>query len=78
MRKARLNPAYAELYPDLQPDVCVRASVVAATVMRRFRSMYGADGKLPGRVLSEAHFIFSGGGARTCRWGGLPSRATDG
>ena len=60
VRRARLRPGFARLYPELAPDVWMSASRAARLVRsanRRHRREL-----VPGaRVLSELHFEFKGG-----------------
>jgi hypothetical protein len=62
-RKARLNPEYAELYPEA-PSLWIRASAVASVLLRRYRSVNGPDAIPRERILPEGHFSFKGGRRR--------------
>jgi hypothetical protein len=78
MRKARLRPEYAQLYPEVLPDVWLGAAGVAVRVVRqqeRAASKSGTPGS--GRRLSSTHFQFTGGRKRRAGWSGPSSRRGD-
>ena len=77
MRKARLDPQYADLYPDVYPGKWVRASVLAHTIQRRLDAEQGLDPDPTRRILPDEHFSFSGGWRRrqhfqNTRWTDVP------
>jgi hypothetical protein len=75
MRKARLRPEYAHLYPEVLPDVWLGAAGVALHVVRQQERATSKPGTLePGRILSSAHFQFTGGRKRRAGWSGPSSR----
>jgi hypothetical protein len=79
MRKARLDPQYADLYPDAYPGKWVRASVLAHAIRRRHDAEPGLDLDPARRILPDDHFSFSGGQRRggrfqNTRWTDTPRR----
>jgi hypothetical protein len=75
MRKARLRPEYAHLYPEILPDVWLGAAGVALHVGRQQERAAIRSGTLgPGRLLSSAHFQFTAGRKRRAGWSGPSSR----
>lgn len=59
VRRARVRPEYAELYPEIVPGVWMSAKK-AAQVVRRSRK--SGRSEAPGtRVLPDLHFEFRGG-----------------
>ena len=76
IRRARLRPEYAHLYPRLAPGIWLGARAAARAVRRELvrRKRSEASGQ---RLLPEAHFEFRGGRHRS-REGAEPrTRATD-
>jgi hypothetical protein len=59
VRRVRVRPAYAHLYPEIIPDVWLSAWRVTRLV-RRAASRTGAE-RIGARVLSDEHFEFRGG-----------------
>jgi hypothetical protein len=65
IRRARVRPEFARLYPEIVPGVWMSAKLATRLVRRRGRSelcrQHGCD---QGRVLCDAHFEFRGGQGR--------------
>jgi hypothetical protein len=75
MRKARLRPEFADLYPEVLPDVWLGAAGVALHVARQQERAASKAGTLElGRILSSAHFQFTAGRRRRAGWSGPSSR----
>ena len=64
MREAALRPAAAEFYPYLPARMWTAAAHLAQRVAR-YRGMGAKAASRANRVLTDAHFMFRGGGART-------------
>ena len=60
-REARLITKYVELYPGLAPGVWLPAAEVAEHIVAVVRREGGRLG-LHGRLMSDEHFEFRGGG----------------
>jgi hypothetical protein len=60
VRRARLRPGFARLYPELVPNVWMCASK-AARLVRSANLRKGREVVLGARVLSDSHFEFRGG-----------------
>jgi hypothetical protein len=61
LRRARVRPEFAELYPEIVPGVWMGARK-ARRVVRQRRAREAADGNaLLDRVLCEIYFEFHGG-----------------
>ena len=59
MREARLRPEYADLYPGVQPDVWLPATVVGQQLLLwHLASAAVPQGE---RLLTDGHFEFRGG-----------------
>jgi hypothetical protein len=71
VRRARLRPGFARLYPELVPDVWMCAGKAAALV-RSANVRKSREVVLGARVLSDLHFEFRGGSRsrqdRTGQW----------
>jgi hypothetical protein len=63
LREARLREQYGRLYPGLKPGVWLPAAEVAEHIVAEIRHEGGRSGVL-GRLVSEDHFEFRGGGSR--------------
>jgi hypothetical protein len=63
VREAALRPAAAEFYPDLPARMWTAAAHLAELVAR-YRGMSEEAASRANRVLSDAHFMFRGGGDR--------------
>jgi hypothetical protein len=62
MREARLRPEYADLYPGVQPDVWLPATVVGQQLLLWHLATAAApQGE---RLMADGHFEFRGGLAR--------------
>jgi hypothetical protein len=64
MREAALRPAAAEFCPYL-PARMWTAGAHLAELVARYRGMGAMAASRANRVLTGAHFMFRGGGART-------------
>jgi hypothetical protein len=64
VREAALRPAAAEFYPYLPARMWTAAAHLAELVAR-YRGMGAKAASRANRVLTDAHFMFRGGGART-------------
>jgi hypothetical protein len=78
VRRVRVRPRYAFLYPEVARDVWLSARRVARMVeVRGPRQLCRQQGCARGRVLCDAHFEFRGGrvsvGSMTIDW--LPRAA---
>lgn len=68
VRRARVPPEFAWLYPEIEPGVWVNARKVAAWVRKadvEKRREHGCD---RGRVLCDVHFEFRGGPSALQFW----------
>ena len=74
IREARLKPEFAALYPEVEPDTWLPASVAAARRAARIR--LNGEAKSLARVLNPEHFEFRGGRPREGRF--RLSRLADG
>jgi hypothetical protein len=74
IREARLLPQYADLYPGVQPDVWLPATVVGQQLLL----WHLATAAIPQgeRLMADEHFEFRGGPARS-RTNGSRTRAGD-
>lgn len=61
VREARLRRRYADLYPDLKPDVWLPACVLAEFVLERGLYQRRTGPAARDRLLDESHFEFRGG-----------------
>ncbi len=61
MRKARLRPEFAHLYPGLIPGQWEPAARIAEVVLAQFLLQQIAETPSQDRALNEAHFEFRGG-----------------
>ena len=61
IREGRLRPAYAGLYPDLEPGAWLPASVLAQFVLERGLYQRRTGSPAMHRLLNPAHFEFRGG-----------------
>jgi hypothetical protein len=65
VRRARVQPEFAHLYPEIVPDVWMSAPLATHLVRKRGpREVCKKRGCAGGRVLCEAHFEFRGGTRR--------------
>ncbi len=62
LRQARLRPQYSHLYPGLAAGVWEVAANVAERLQRYHEWSTGARPSGVGRLMSDAHFEFRGGG----------------
>ena len=60
VRRVRVKPEYADVYPEVAPRVWLSARRVARQVRKRWRATPPA-GLVGGRVLRNEHFEFEGG-----------------
>ncbi|MFL5494854.1 MAG: hypothetical protein ACJ8DC_10775 [Gemmatimonadales bacterium] len=77
LRQAWLDPAFATLYPDLPSGIWMTAASASSLIVSAALSgstPWADDGP---RILSDAHFRFRGGRARSAEWNGVVSRGTD-
>jgi hypothetical protein len=77
IREARLRPAYADLYPDLKPDVWLPACVLAEFVLERGLYQRRSGSAAKDRLLDESHFEFRGGSPAAADPHRLPERIGD-
>ena len=76
MRKARVDPEYAHLYPDAPPGVWVRAAALSHVILKRHRADH--PNRLPtDRILPDEHFSFAGGRRRLNATREARTRMTD-
>ena len=76
IRRARLRPEYARLYPRLVPHIWIGARTAARSVRRANRGLGILE--LQGRrILPDAHFEFRGGGDQLLERGDVRTRAGD-
>ena len=62
MREARLRPEYADLYPGVQPDVWLPATVVGQQLLLwHLATAATPQGE---RLMADGHFEFRGGQVR--------------
>ena len=62
VRRARVRPEFAQLYPEITPEVWMSARKATRLVLKRGqREPCKREGCDRGRVLCEAHFEFRGG-----------------
>jgi hypothetical protein len=77
IRLVRLRPAYAHLYPGLDPRVWETATEVAARLLAQHSVQSSPGSMLTNRVLPDEHFEFHGGSGRGSGWNGPRSRISD-
>ena len=77
LREAQVDPAFAELYPSLEPGRWYTAAAIAGHVIGTRIIREGPDARFPDRILPATHFKFRGGGPRRGSWVGLRSRRID-
>lgn len=65
-REVRLRPAYAHLYPMLEPGAWESAAMTAEKVVAARLQQLDDAYVLHDRVLIDAHFEFRGGSPRRC------------
>ena len=75
-REARLRPEWADLYPDIRPDVWHIAAELVPHVLRH-RLSSERRWEFTRRILDDDHFEFRGGRARDSAWTGVLSRVED-
>lgn len=61
VRRARVRPEFAELYPEIAPGVWMSARHATRLVRQRGPREQCNQGCARGRVLCEVHFEFRGG-----------------
>jgi len=76
IRRARLRPEFASLYPGVAPAIWVSARAAAQTV-HRARASHTRPGESGERLLPDAHFDFRGGRRQAGERAGQRTRATD-
>jgi len=77
IRRARLRPEYAQLYPGIAPGIWLSARVVARAVRRELMNLK-LNEVSRGRVLPDEHFDFRGGRSEPRSGAERRTRATDG
>ena len=76
IRRARLRPAYAYLYPRIAPEVWIGARTAVRAL--RKASPHAKALELAGRrILPDEHFEFRGGVEQRREVRGIRSRSTD-
>lgn len=76
VREARLRPEWADLYPDVEPDVWHVAAELVPRVLR-YRLRNQGTWEFIRRILLDDHFEFRGGRPRDATWTGVLSRVED-
>lgn len=75
IREARLRPEYASLYPGVQPDVWMPASVIGQQLLLwHLTAPAMPQGE---RLMEEEHFEFRGGQKRVGSWIDMRTRMVD-
>ena len=77
IRRTRLNPKFASLYPELPAGQWIPAWQATT---RRAERVWGQDGPeavIHSRLLSDEHFDFRGGKPRPSGWYVMPERVSD-
>ena len=77
VRKVRLRPEFAELYPGLDPGVWETATELAARLLAQHALRPSPGYMLSDRILPDEHFEFQGGSPRAPGWSGPHSRISD-
>ena len=77
LRRARLDPRFGELYPEIPAGQWLPAWQAATRRAERLWRETGAEALLDGRVLPEEHFQFRGGKPRPLGWYIEPERLSD-
>ena len=75
IREARLKPEYADLYPGLQPDVWMSASVIGQQLL--LWHLTAPATPQGDRLIAEEHFEFRGGSKRVGSWINTRTRPAD-
>jgi hypothetical protein len=76
VREARLRPEWADLYPEVRPDVWQVAAELVPHVLR-YRLRGERSWEFTRRILDDDHFEFRGGRPRDSSWAGVLSRVED-
>jgi hypothetical protein len=76
-REVLLKPAFAALYPTLEPGRWYTAAAVAGLVKGTRIVREGHDVEFQDRLLRPDHFDFRGGSPRRGSWLGLRTRRLD-
>lgn len=76
IRRARLRLEFAQVYPEIAPNIWLSARAAARTV-RRANARRQRPEESGQRVLPDAHFDFRGGRRRRQDGPGQRTRATD-
>ena len=75
IREARLKPAYASLYPGVQPGVWMPASAIGQQLLLwHLTAPATPQGE---RLMAEEHFEFRGGQKRVGSWINMRSHLAD-
>ena len=75
IREARLKPAYASLYPGVQPGVWMPASAIGQQLLLwHLTAPATPQGE---RLMAEEHFEFRGGQNRVGSWINMRSHLAD-
>jgi hypothetical protein len=77
LRRARLDPKFGSLYPEIPAGHWLPAWQAATRRAERVWREAGAEALLEGRLLAEEHFQFRGGTPRSAGWYVVPERLTD-
>ncbi|MEZ0335900.1 MAG: hypothetical protein ACAI18_18060 [Gemmatimonadales bacterium] len=76
VRRARVRPQFAKLYPEIVPGVWISARRATRVVQRRPKAREDRPTPDDGRVLPDLHFEFRGGRQRLLdHAGGWTARA---
>jgi hypothetical protein len=77
LREVQVNPAFADLYPSLDPGRWYTAAAIAGYVKGTRIIREGPDARFTDRILPGNHFLFRGGSPRRGGSIGLRSRRID-
>ena len=77
LRRARLNPKFAPLYPEIPAGYWLPAWQAATRRAERLWRESGPEALVEERLLADEHFEFRGGTRRSPAWYPVPERLTD-
>jgi hypothetical protein len=77
IRRAKLDPKFRSLYPELPAGQWIPAWQATTRRAERVWRQEGAEALIYSRLLAEEHFRFQGGDPRPAGWCVIPERLTD-
>ncbi len=77
LRRAKLNPKFGSVYPELPAGEWLPAWQAAMQVAERLWHEDGSEALVRDRLLSPEHFDFQGGTSRSADWYVTAERLSD-